>query len=1028
MNLDDARSLFAAPPTEARPTPFWFWNDRLDPERLKWQLDRLLAAGAGGAVLHARHGLDVDEYLDERWFKAVGAVVEHARQRGAYTWLYDELGWPSGTAGGRIPREHPEFRMLHLRMYDMTLGAPSDVETLPGDHVAAFHVTHSDLGNGRQRRHDGSVTLLPDRIEYAPIDGPFRPDEWVGRRVLVFRKVPLDGAVNYLDRRATEAFLESTHAEYFRRFGGHFGETIRHIFMDEAGMNPQASWLPWDSKFAEQFHARCGYALTPKLPALFFDVPGCETVRYHYWGLVADLFRENFAIPMHEWCSKHGVAYTGHYVFEATLKEATRQLGSVMPLYEYQGLIGIDILGNDFYSHRFEREAYGYYVVTIKQAASVSRQLRDGAVMSESYGVGGHSMGPQEMQTATNFQMALGVTHIAQHAAFYSLRGDRKLDCPPVIGWQEPYWPFVRKHMDTTSRSGWLLSQGRSACDVLLLHPATSMQATYRHYRVKEEYKAENYLLDADLPFEMLDKHFTLLSVALLDAQIDHDYGDEIILERHAAVEGASLRVGAQVYAVVVLPPLVNIRSTTLTLLREFAAKQGILITVGSAPRLVDGRPCEDAAVFLNAHAKRIVDGVDFFDYQPVVCALTECGVRTLTAKSPDGTDIPALKAQRRTWGDREVFFVANVSRESVTARVAFNPGVTGNLEEWDAASGKTRTLAPCSADRPVSLDLEWAARQARIFVVVPGEALESVLDARSDIRRIRPTWRTTRNGPNILVLDRCRFVGRKESRELLSVSQVQAELRMRLEEAAEPVTLTTQFVFFAGDKAARSTGYELAIELGDDPEVLYHRQPLPLHETEWLLDPAIRRIPLPGLSHGNNVIEVRGTYRDATDFQSPWLLGDFRPHSDDDATFAVEAEKTALGIGAWPAQGLPFFAGTVTYAASFDLDRLAHGERVVLDMPGLSGSAEVRVNGRVVDHVLWPPYACDLTEAVKPGPNTVEVEVAGTLRNLLGPHFDPDEEIHTGYGGAHYVGALGQPKRFRDYGMLAAPEIIISE
>ena len=42
-----------------------------------------------------------------------------------------------------------------------------------------------------------------------------------------------------------------------------------------------------------------------------------------------------------------------------------------------------------------------------------------------------------------------------------------------------------------------------------------------------------------------------------------------------------------------------------------------------------------------------------------------------------------------------------------------------------------------------------------------------------------------------------------------------------------------------------------------------------------------------------------------------------------------------------------------------------------------------------------WPPYRVSIAEQAQPGENTVEIELAGTLRNLLGPHHlaggDPD-------------------------------------
>ncbi|HQE62029.1 MAG TPA: hypothetical protein PLV10_07145, partial [Candidatus Latescibacteria bacterium] len=98
MEIQAAKERFVSPPATNRPVIFWFWNDHLHPERLVWQYDRLIEAGMAGAVMHARGGLESAEYLDERWFAAVDAVVKHAAEKGTVVWIYDELGWPSGSA------------------------------------------------------------------------------------------------------------------------------------------------------------------------------------------------------------------------------------------------------------------------------------------------------------------------------------------------------------------------------------------------------------------------------------------------------------------------------------------------------------------------------------------------------------------------------------------------------------------------------------------------------------------------------------------------------------------------------------------------------------------------------------------------------------------------------------------------------------------------------------------------------------------------------------------------------------------
>ncbi len=1030
MTLASMRELFANPPMDVRPAPFWFWNDHLEPERLRWQFDQLLEAGAGGAVLHARTGLPPAEYLDESWFAAITAVVERAAERGAVIWLYDELGWPSGAAGGRIPGIHPEMRMVHLHMDDLIVGEGEPLRDW-SDIVAAFHVTRTDSIHGFQRRHDGSASLFPDRIRYEALPSPLELRDYEGSRVLVFRRAFLDKNPNYFDPKVTGAFIECTHEEYFRRLAPHFGSTIRYSFMDEPGMRGGPASLPWDNAFEDDFLARRGYPLLPSLPALFFDTPGCEAVRFDYWSLVAEKFREGFIIPIHEWCQAHGIASSGHVDFEATLKEAVRQTGSPMPIYEHQGMVGIDILGSDFYSKRIEQEAYGYYLVTIKQAASVNRQLAKGGVMSESYGVGGHAMGPESMQIATNFQMALGVTFLCQHAPFYSIRGERKYDCPPFIDWREPYWPFVRKHFDAVSRIGWLLNQGQPVCDVLLLHPMASIQATYRLMRKPEERKAENYLLDADLPFEVIEKHFTLLSSALLDAQIDHDYGDEEILARHGCAENGRLRVGAMSYRFVVLPPLVNIRVSTVNLLREFVAQGGTLLVVGSAPCLVDGESSSAATTVIeDARVVRVIDGVDRFDYAQIIARLTTWGGRTVLAKDDVGEDVAALKAQRRKCDGAEVFYLANISRENVLASLTFVPSVSGVMEEWDIGSGSTRAIGTCTAGEEIVLDVEWAAGQARVLLAgdapLGPDVSASPVRVSPVKRHIELEWNGQRTQPNALVLDQCRVVGQESASTPMSTWQARDLLKKRIREEGGAVSVVLEYPFTVSAQCLLLSACTLAVESANAMKITFNDQDVPLHISGTHLDPAIQCVELPSCHSGENSLRLAAVFSDANELQSPLILGAFRLSTQDYSNYVLEMDDGSMGLGSWAKQGAPFYAGMVTYRASLELTANLTGRQLIIDMPGLLGSARVRVNGATVDHVLWPPYCCDVSDALKTGMNTIEIEVANTLRNLFGPHYEPNEANMPGPSDDSYRGIAGERKYFRDYGLMRAPELIV--
>lgn len=100
--------------------------------------------------------------------------------------------------------------------------------------------------------------------------------------------------------------------------------------------------------------------------------------------------------------------------------------------------------------------------------------------------------------------------------------------------------------------------------------------------------------------------------------------------------------------------------------------------------------------------------------------------------------------------------------------------------------------------------------------------------------------------------------------------------------------------------------------------------------------------------------------------------------------------------LGDWtehPHPAVRHFSGVVAYATTFEALEPAPG-RLLLDLGRVAEMATVRVNGRPVGGAWTAPYRVDLTEAVRPGVNTLEIEVANYWHNrLIGdlkPGVDP--------------------------------------
>ena len=69
--------------------PFWFWNDTLTTDEIRWQVKEMAAKGIRGFFIHSRQGLQ-QPYLSEVFFEMVDAAINAAEEHGLYVHLYDE--------------------------------------------------------------------------------------------------------------------------------------------------------------------------------------------------------------------------------------------------------------------------------------------------------------------------------------------------------------------------------------------------------------------------------------------------------------------------------------------------------------------------------------------------------------------------------------------------------------------------------------------------------------------------------------------------------------------------------------------------------------------------------------------------------------------------------------------------------------------------------------------------------------------------------------------------------------------------
>ena len=96
---------------DANPGIFWYWNCDPSEAMTTRQLTAMRDAGFRSVCLHPmpqnfrpsdfHAGMRI-AYLGQRYFQHFRRVVDECRRLGLLLILYDEGGWPSGTACGKV--------------------------------------------------------------------------------------------------------------------------------------------------------------------------------------------------------------------------------------------------------------------------------------------------------------------------------------------------------------------------------------------------------------------------------------------------------------------------------------------------------------------------------------------------------------------------------------------------------------------------------------------------------------------------------------------------------------------------------------------------------------------------------------------------------------------------------------------------------------------------------------------------------------------------------------------------------------
>lgn len=518
--------LKAADTRAFRPVVFWSINSDLKAEELVRQIGEMRSFHLGGFVFHARAGLTA-EYLSEEWFSCVGLCLDEAERQGLHVWMYDEFGWPSGFAGGKL-LEREDFRACYL-----------EYRVLGQYDESAYAVYALEGGTPR--------LLRPHE----------RAEEY---HTLYVRRS--DAYTDILNPEVTEAFLRTTYEPYFARFGDKFGKTFLGFFTDEPQYYRYATPI---SKCTEEEYLRAyGTPLREELLYLFLQGEKGYPFRVKYYNLMSRLYCENYYKKLQDWCSAHGCMLTGHSVEETFFFTQMWGGADCAASYLYEHVPAMDNLTRSSPA-----------CISAKNVGSVAAQTGKKLVLTETFGCSGYAATPRELRRAADRQYVCGVDLMCQHLYNYSLAGQGKTDHPISFGRTLPWRGGYADFNDYYASLGWLIANSEEQAPVAVITPMESIYLDYLRLDERQSQKVDAAFL------QVLDE--------LRKAGTCYHFVDEKVLQKLGSVEGGKLRVGERAYSAVVLGNCRELKKSTAQLMRAFAAAGGRIDVMGSAPEFLEG-------------------------------------------------------------------------------------------------------------------------------------------------------------------------------------------------------------------------------------------------------------------------------------------------------------------------------------------------------------------------------------------------------------------------------------------------------
>lgn len=671
MKFDNFKRNFATPDMKYAVYPII--HDKTEDMSCVDYYERCGFAGIVGNVNYTRK-FPNDTEKWQGFEKGIRSYID----KGLHTWIYDEKGYPSGSAGGYVTESHPEFvaKGIYCYNYWNILNGPCQYRAdIPlGDFWKAFLVP---INGGEEI--DITDTINENNVLYFDVpEGKFYLFIMCIRRLFdgTHASESFSEPRNYIslsDKKAVDAFIECTHEKYKERLSDEFGKGIVAMFTDEPSLisfsfrGGDFPILPWLESYPEGFKARFGYDFSS---ACISVVTGLGTnpikKRCDFWDFIADTVAESYFGNIANWCHKNNLKFSGHMLEEERLQAHVFMYGSFYRCMKKFDWPGIDQLQTEA---EFLMDHTGIPIARfISSFADISGENEVFTEFSDHcVKFRGEIAPPENYYLSVNWHLAMGVNNFT---SYYTFKGFTE--------------EMLREYNLYTARCGYLLRQGRRDSKVAVYYPEASMWAAYTP-------STGSRAVDDSEEILALEDSFEKVSWALIDNQIDYDYIDSQILSDCDMADG-SLFYRNRKYNAVIFPCTKVLEEKILEKAIHLSSKGIIVVFCDALPEI--SRETGEPLPLLQELTEQINEGKILFcnstELKDKFATDTFRTIHNIVIKGKNSENI--LSHSRVTNDNERIVFLASMCDRSFEGEV-YIPGEYAEIALADAKNGTINSV-----------------------------------------------------------------------------------------------------------------------------------------------------------------------------------------------------------------------------------------------------------------------------------------------------------------------------------------------